>query len=79
MNESVTIYTSSIGDLGTALNMKLLQEAKEMKDTVQGVSQQIKDMSVSSEAYFQSLQHQTSVGMDRLFQENLGKFPLTQL
>lgn len=77
VNDSVNIYTSSIVDLGIALNMKLLEEARELKDSIETVSQWAADMSISSEEHFKSLHaesHQASSSNDQLLKENISKF-----
>jgi tetratricopeptide (TPR) repeat protein len=81
INEAIDAYTSSIVDLGAALGLRLLEETKEIQKSISHMSNQIRKMSMSSEAHFQTLylESQTaSSGIDRLIQENLGKFLCSQ-
>ena len=79
ISETIDTYTSSIVHLGTALNIKLLEETKEIQKSVVDVSKKIDKLSISAEANFQTLhvESQTSSdGINKILQEILGKFSL---
>ena len=76
ISEAINIYTSSIIDLGVALNVTLLEESQEIRRSLIDVSERIGEMSISSESHFQTLhvESQTSYsGINKLLQEAHGK------
>lgn len=81
VNQAIDTYTSTIIDLGTALNIKLLEETKAIQGSILDASRHIEDMSdsITSESHFQSLRvemQQSSSGIDRFLQARIGIYLL---
>ena len=77
VDEAIGNYTNSVIDLSTVLNLKLLEETKEIQSSIGDVSKQIGAMSISFEAHFQTLHNESQTnfgGINKIQEDMLGKF-----
>jgi len=75
VTDAIAAYTASIVDLGVALDLELLVQARDIQTSVDSVKKQVGELSHSTETQLQALHSEsksTFVMVDRLLQETTG-------